>query len=313
MILETKTVILDVAAPVLLMIAVGAFLRRIQLLNDDFILISSRFVFKVSMPTLLFLGMLSNNLNGLISLDFALYFALSIFLTFLFAWFLAVKLSLPMLQRGVFVQIAFRGNCGIFSLALVVNMFGPEGVAIGGIMAGLSIFMFNILAEIILTRYSKGHLHLAPLLKNLLKNPLILGIVLGTVANLIGLKLPLFVLKTAHLVGNLSLPLALICIGGALVTSGWTLPKRFPIALACKVVVSPVLFTLAAFLLGFSQKELLFLFVFLAAPTAASAYVTAVAKGDDGKSTANAIATSTLFSSVVVVVCIPMIVALTGG
>ncbi|MBJ7555859.1 AEC family transporter [Marinomonas spartinae] len=313
MLLETKSVILEVAAPVLLMIAVGAFLRRIRLLNDDFILISSRFVFKVAMPTLLFLGMLSNNLSGLISLDFALYFASSIVLTFLFAWFLAVRLDLPSIQRGVFVQIAFRGNCGIFSLALVVNMFGQEGVAIGGIMAGLSILLFNVLAEVILTRYSKGHLHLVPLLKSLVKNPLILAIVLGTVANLMGLKLPLFILKTAHLVGNLSLPLALICIGGALVTSGWALPKRFPIALACKVIISPALFTLVAFLFGFSQKELLFLFVFLAAPTAASAYVTAVAKGDDGKSTANAIATSTVFSSVVIVVCIPMIIAMTGG
>jgi malate permease and related proteins len=58
---------------------------------------------------------------------------------------------------------------------------------------------------------------------------------------------------------------------------------------------------------------LLFLFIFLAAPTAASAYVTAVAKGDDGKSTANAIASTTLVSSVVIVVGIPLIIWVTGS
>ena len=313
MFLDTQSVILQVAAPVLLMIAMGALLRRTQLINDDFILVSSRFVFKVSMPALFFFGMLGNNLNGLISVNLAAYFIAAIVLTFLLTWFLAVRLNLPERQRGVFVQIAFRGNCGIFSVALAVNMFGQEGVALGGVMSGLSVLLFNVLAEVILTRYSHGKLQLVPVLKSLIKNPLILGIVLGVLANLVSLKLPAFMMKTGLLVGGLSLPLALVCIGGSLVTSGFTLPKHFSLAILCKVALSPILFTCLAYMLGFSQKELLFLFIFLAAPTAASAYVTAVAKGDDGKSTANAIATTTLVSSAVIIVCIPIIIHLTGG
>ncbi|NVK28589.1 MAG: AEC family transporter [Flavobacteriia bacterium] len=313
MFLDTQSVILHVAAPVLLMIAMGAFLRRIQLINDDFILVSSRFVFKVSMPALFFFGMLGNNLNGLISVNLAAYFIAAILLTFLMTWWLAIKLNIPERQRGVFVQIAFRGNCGVFSVALVVNMFGQEGVALGGVMSGLSVLLFNVLAEVILTRYSHGKLQLVPVLKSLFKNSLILGIVLGVLANLISLKLPAFIMRTGLLVGGLSLPLALICIGGSLVTSGFTLPKHFSMAILSKVAISPILFTSLAYVLGFSQKELLFLFVFLAAPTAASAYVTAVAKGDDGKSTANAIAITTLVSSVVIVVCAPIIIRVTGG
>ena len=312
MFLEAQSVILNVAAPVLLMILMGALLRRVQLINDDFILISSRFVFKVSMPVLFFFGMLGNNLNGLISINLAAYFIASIILTFLMSWLLAVKLELPERQRGVFVQIAFRGNCGIFSVALVVNMFGQEGVALGGVMSGLSVLLFNVLAEVILTRYRHDKLQLVPVLKSLLKNPLILGIVLGVIANLVSLSIPDFVVKTGTLVGGLSLPLALVCIGGSLATSGFTLPKYFSLALLCKVALSPIIFTTLGHFLGFSQKELLFLFIFLAAPTAASAYVTAIAQGDDGKSTANAIATTTLVSSVVIIVGIPIIISLTN-
>ncbi|TYL48935.1 AEC family transporter [Marinomonas sp. IMCC 4694] len=312
MLLETQSVILDVAAPVLLMIAIGAFLRRIQLINDGFILISSRFVFQVSMPALFFFGMLGSNLSGLISVNLAVYFIASILLTFLFSWLLAVKLGVAERQRGIFVQIAFRGNCGIFSVALVVNMFGPEGVALGGVMSGLSVLLFNVLAEIILTRYSKGSLRLVPVLKSLLKNALIMSIVLGVVANLAAVTLPTFMVKTGSLVGGLSLPLALICIGGSLATSGFSLHKHVSIAVLCKVALSPIFFTMLGYYLGFGQKELLFLFVFLAAPTAASAYVTAVAKGDDGKSTANAIACSTLISSVVIVLFVPIIRVLIG-
>jgi len=313
MLLEAKNVILDVAAPVLLMIAMGAFLRRIQLINDSFIHVSSRFVFMVSMPALFFFGMMENNLSGLISANLAVYFTASIVFTFLLAWLLAVRLNVPERQRGVFVQIAFRGNCGIFSVALVVNMFGQDGVALGGVMSGLSVLLFNILAEIILTRYSDGHLRLGPVLKSLLKNPLILSIVLGVLANIINLKLPMFIVKTGSLIGGLSLPLALVCIGGSLATSGFTLPKHFSMAILCKVALSPILFTSLAYVLGFVQRELLFLFMFLAAPTAASAYVTAVAKGDDGKSTANSIASTTLVSSVIIIIGIPIIIGLTGG
>tara|TARA_R110001583_G_scaffold178618_1_gene334606 strand:+ start:151 stop:429 length:279 start_codon:yes stop_codon:yes gene_type:complete len=85
MLLNTQNVILDVAAPVLLMIALGAFLRRIQLINDSFIHVSSRFVFMVSMPALFFFGMMENNLSGLISANLAVYFTASIVLTFLLA------------------------------------------------------------------------------------------------------------------------------------------------------------------------------------------------------------------------------------
>lgn len=311
--LETQSVILDVAAPVLLMIAMGAFLRWTQLISDDFILIISRFVFQVTMPALFFFGMLGNNLSGLISVNLAAFFLASIGLTFLFSWLVAVKLNVPERQRGVFVQVAFRGNCGIFSVALVVNMFGQEGVALGGVMSGLSVLLFNILAEIILTRYSHGKLQLVLVLKGLLKNPLILSIVLGVIANLMSLKLPVFIVKTGSLIGELSLPLALICIGGSLATSGFTLPKHFSMAILCKVALSPILFTALGYVFGFNQKELLFLFIFLAAPTSASSYVTAVAKGDDGKSTANAIATTTLVSSVIIVVGIPIIISITGG
>lgn len=313
MLLEAKSVILDVAAPVLLMVAMGGFLRRIKLINDDFILVSSRLVFKVCMPTLLFLGLYSNNLSGLIRINFALYFVFSIFLTFLLAWFFAIRISLPSAQRGVFVQIAFRGNCGVFSLALAVNMFGQEGVAIGGVMSGLSVLLFNILAEVILTRYSDGALRIRSMLKNMAQNPLILAIVLGVLANVCALQLPAFIVKTGSLIGGVTLPLALVCIGGALATSGLRLPRFFSFAILSKVLISPFLFTFIAFWLGFTQKELLYLFLFLSAPTAASAYVSAVSKGDDGRSTANAIASSTLISSVIIVICVPIIVRLTSS
>tara|TARA_R110001583_G_scaffold100101_1_gene245725 strand:+ start:9872 stop:10801 length:930 start_codon:yes stop_codon:yes gene_type:complete len=305
------TAILDVSVPVLLLILVGVFLRNWRVIDDSFIASGSRFVFAVGMPALLFFSMLGANPSNLMSWQMPLFFAFGILLTFGCAWWLSGRAKVPENERGVFIQIAFRGNTGVFSLALVVNMFGDEGVVIGGVLASITSIMFNVLAEIALSRYQKGHIvsHKV-LLGKIVRNPMIVGVVAGILVNLIGLPIPSQVVTTGKYLGSVTLPLALLCIGGSLASSRFILSRHISLAIAVKVFISPVILTCLASLLGFSEHELLYLFLFFSAPVAASAYVVSVAHGSDGKETANAIATSTLVGSLVIVFIAPALLAI---
>jgi predicted permease len=304
------TAILDVSAPVLLLIVVGAFLRARRVIDDSFISSGSRFVFAVGMPTLLFFSMLGANPGSLMSWQMPVYFALGILLTFGFAWWLSGRLKMPDSERGVFIQIAFRGNTGVFSLALVVNMFGEEGVVIGGVLASITSVLFNILAEIALSRYQANHdVSIKQLLGTIVRNPMIVGVVAGIVVNFVGLPIPSQVVTAGKYLGGVTLPLALLCIGGSLATSRFVLSKTVGVAIGIKVLLSPIILTCGAALLGFSEHEQLYLFLFFGAPVAASAYVVSVAHGSDGKQTANAIATSTLLGSLVIVATAPPLLA----
>ena len=305
------TAILDVSIPVLLLIVVGAVLRNRGVIDDSFIASGSRFVFAVGMPTLLFFSMLGASPSNLMSWQMPLFFAVGILLTFGFAWWLSGRVKVSEHERGIFIQIAFRGNTGVFSLALVVNMFGDEGVVIGGVLASITSVMFNVLAEIALSRYQKDHTisHKA-LFGTIVRNPMIVGVVAGIIVNLIGLPIPSQVVTTGKYLGSVTLPLALLCIGGSLATSRFILPRRISLAIAVKVFLSPVILTCLAALLGFSEHEQLYLFLFFGAPVAASAYVVSVAHGSDGKVTANAIATSTLVGSLVIVFIAPLLLAI---
>ncbi|OPG77467.1 malate transporter, partial [Pseudomonas ogarae] len=49
---------LNITAPVFAMLFLGALLKRINWINDNFIHIASSLVFNVTMPALLFLGIL---------------------------------------------------------------------------------------------------------------------------------------------------------------------------------------------------------------------------------------------------------------
>ncbi|MFD1383056.1 AEC family transporter [Rhodanobacter aciditrophus] len=305
------TAILDVSAPVLLLIAVGTFLRKRRIIDDSFISSGSRFVFMVGMPTLLFFSMLGASPGDVMSWQLPVYFFVGIMVTFGFAWWASGRIHLPENERGHFIQMAFRGNTGVFSLALVVNMFGDEGVVIGGVLASITSVTFNVLAETAFARFQDDRkLDIKVLLKTIATNPMIVGVAAGILVNLIGLPVPSQVVSAGKYLGGVTLPLALLCIGGSLATSRFSMSKQTTFAMGIKVFISPIVLTIGASLLGFSQHEQLYLFLFFGAPIAASAYVVSVAHGSNGKETANAIATSTLIGSAVLVLIGPPLLSI---
>uniref|UniRef100_UPI000650E3DE AEC family transporter n=1 Tax=Halomonas sp. PR-M31 TaxID=1471202 RepID=UPI000650E3DE len=67
-----------------------------------------------------------------------------------------------------------------------------------------------------------------------------------------------------------------------------------------KMITLPLLATGAAWLAGFSDRELGLLFVFFASPTAAASFVMVKAMGGNAKLAANIIALTTLMASVTI-------------
>ncbi|TPE49018.1 AEC family transporter [Maribrevibacterium harenarium] len=304
------TAILDVSAPVLILILVGTLLRKRRIIDDGFIASGSRFVFAVGMPTLLFFSMLGADPGSIMGWQMPAFFSVGIILTFAFAWWLAGRLTMPNHERGVFIQMAFRGNTGVFSLALVVNMFGEEGVVIGGVFASITSIMFNILAELALSRYQQhSTFSYRALLRSIVTNPMILGVVAGISVNYLNIPIPKQIVTAGKYLGSATLPLALLCVGASLATSAFVLTRTTSLAMFIKIFVSPVVLTTIAAFSGFSDHELVYLFLFFGAPVAASAYVVSIAHGSDGKQTANAIATSTLLGSGVIILVAPVLLA----
>ena len=300
------SVTMNVSAPVLIMIFLGTALRYFNVITDEFLKSGSKFVFYVSMPALLFITMSNAKLDEHINGGFLFFFAFAILATCLVSFYISKIVGIEGKDRWIFSQVSFRGNCGIYSFALSASMFGEQGLVIGGVLASLSTFMFNIIAET--TLGSKGNFFQS--FKSVFKNPMVLSVCVGFMFSLFEIRVPGLVYQVADHVGSVSFPVALICVGGALATSKLKVEYREWIAISIKVFLSPFLFIMGAFLLGFSNKELAYLFIFLSAPTAASAYVAAIAHGNDGVSTANSIAVSTVIASVLMLLLSPLILSI---
>lgn len=78
--------------------------------------------------------------------------------------------------------------------------------------------LFNIFAVLILTIENpshKGKLHPGAILYGILTNPILDGILIGTIYNLLPIGLPAMAQKTFNTLGSLTTPLALLSIGAS--------------------------------------------------------------------------------------------------
>ena len=133
--------------------------------------------------------------------------------------------------------------------------------------------------------------------KELLKNPLIIAVVLGMLASAVKLYIPQWLLKSGEYFAGLTLPLALICVGGTLSLAGVKASGMSALqSSAIKIAILPVLACTAAWLIGIQGRDLIILWMFFSSPTAAASFAMAVAAGGDGKLAANIIALTTLVS-----------------
>ncbi len=299
--------ILNVLAPVFLMIAIGAIMQRSRFVTPDFLKEANRVTYWLGLPALLFsqlagsfhsLGGARLMLGGMLTAT-----VLVIFLGYLAAWLLRV----PGAVMGTFVQGCFRGNLAFVGLPIVYSL--PDQQLAWGVstrtaailtVAPMMVF-YNVggVVLLLISQHTFGWKMLRPLLRQLITNPPLLATLAGIGCALLGWKLPPAVDKTFNALGEMALPLGLLGVGGSIVTvqiaGRWLLP--FCCALM-KTLASPLLGWLVGRWLGLDGLELKIVVIFMACPTAIISYTMALEMKGDGQLASSAIVLSVITSLV---------------
>jgi malate permease and related proteins len=288
---------LSITAPVFAMLFLGVALKRLRLIDAAFISTASTLVFRGTLPTLLFLGIVKADLDNALQPGLLLYFALATLGCFLLAWAWSIW-RCPQDDRGVYTQGAFRGNNGIVGLALATAMYGDYGLSLGAVLGGVVILCYNTLSAIILAIYSpEAKTDAWSLSKSVLGNPLIIGVLAAIPFAWWQIQLPDWLMVSAEYFAKMSLPLALICIGGTLTLASLRQGRGVAISSSLmKVLWLPLVATLGAWLWGFRDADLGILFLYFVSPTAAASFVMAKAVGGNHQLAAAIIVITTLAS-----------------
>ncbi|PTY37692.1 hypothetical protein BGP77_14500 [Saccharospirillum sp. MSK14-1] len=293
---------LEVTGPIALVVVLGMAFRRWEWVNDAFVQGGSKLVFNVALPSLLFINIVSARPTGMPGGGIIL-----LALGFNLIWFVVLSLlARPLVphhdERGVFVQGSFRGNMGIIGLAFCLNAFGQEAALLASVYLAFVTLLYNILAVVTLSRWSPRVSERHPVvdaLRDMVKNPLIIAIVLASSIVLLGIPVPQWVLDTGDYFARMTLPLALICVGASLSWRGFLEAGRVSAwASGFKLVLLPASAVLVAFWLGYRGLELGVFYLMSASPTAAASYVMVRAMGGNANLAASIIATSTVLSLV---------------
>lgn len=299
--LELFSRTLDITLPVFAMVFVGIGLKRLKWIDREFVSTASALVFKATLPTLIFLSLIKADLSVALDVPLLLFFAVATLGQFLISWLWA-SYRVPKADRGIYVQGAFRGNCGIVGLALAAGMYGNYGLSAGSLLLGVVIVMYNALSVVALAAYQPGQsTNWRSLSKHIVTNPLIISVIAALPFTAFSIPLPSWLITSGDYFASLTLPLALICVGATLSVASMRSGSQIALsASSMKMIVLPLLSTLAAWAVGFSGEQLGLLFLFFASPTAAASFVMVKAINGNVALAANIIAITTLMASVTV-------------
>lgn len=137
---------LTITAPIFILISLGAWLFHIQFINQAFIQVSSKFIFNIGLPIILFTSTAAHDFKHLINLSNIAVIALTTVLVYVLGSLSAGKFIENKRDKGVFVQGTFRGNLIIIGLAFCANAYPEKGLAIATIPTAITIIMYNLLS-----------------------------------------------------------------------------------------------------------------------------------------------------------------------
>ncbi len=291
--------IINVVLPVFLLVFIGIILRLIKIIDDQFVKITSDFVYKVSLPALVFLKLYKVDLGRTFNIQMMVVIIAGTILVYYIAKFIAYSLKLKPEDEGVYIQGAFRSNYAIVGLAIILRMFGPEAVAKASFYLLFALPVYNLLAVIVLNKpHNRGQkISLAKQTKEIVLNPLILGVIAAIPFSIFGIGLPDSIDTTGNYLAEIALPLALLGIGGSFNLE--SIKKASGLAFgsaSIKNILAPIIATTAGYYLGVRDINLGIIFIVFACPTAIASFIMAAGMKGNIRLAGNIVIISTLGS-----------------
>jgi predicted permease len=200
-------------------------------------------------------------------------------------------------DRGVYVQGAFRGNLVIVGIAFCSNAFGDAGLALAAMPVAALVALYNVLSVYVLSagvNHSANANSFGKVVLGIIRNPLIIGILAGLLVSLARLPLPRLLLDTGDYFADLTIPLALLCIGGMMNLSALRVSGSPALgSVLWKLIASPFMACALAMALNIRGMELAVIFFLAASPTAAASFVMTRSMGGNAALAANIVVLST--------------------
>ncbi|MBQ7915660.1 MAG: AEC family transporter [Firmicutes bacterium] len=302
--LENFMFSVNVSLPIFVLMFLGFYLRKKEMLTESFISSANTLIFQVALPAKLILDTAKTDFTQSFDWKFLLLSIGGTLLFFGLFWWIGAKVIKEPRKVGAFVHGAVRGNYVYIGFALIQNILGTATLPGEAMLASAFILpLYNILAVIVLTitNHPGEKVDLKTVLKQIITNPMILGVLIGLpfsfLCTFTDFEIPFAVDKSLSYLGNLTTPLALIVIGAnTKITSIANNMKSIIMACIFRLILQPLVIVPLAMLMGLGSHAILVLFVLFGVPAAANVYIVTKKMGGDADLGAGIIVVGVLMS-----------------
>jgi predicted permease len=251
------------------------------------------------LPALIFVEVSKISLSEALDFKMLGFVIAGILVTFIFAWIISLLFIDNGKDRGAFIQGSFRGNYAIVGLALISNIFGTENLGKASLLLAFVIPLYNVLSVIALTVTirKERRLNISKTFFEIIRNPLIIAVIIALPFSYYRWELPDIIATTVNYLAALSLPLALLGIGGFMNFKDIRKASSAAVISAfLKLILFPFASCFLAYKLSFRNGDIGIIFILFGCPAAIASFIMAEAMGSNGKLAGKIVLISTLFS-----------------
>lgn len=274
--------------PIVLLLGLGFFLGRSGMIRQQLIDDSTRLIFHVAIPVMLFLDMMEGDIRSSFDPRLMAFGVGSFLLLVALLWLLFPRFVKEKALAATCIQGSFRGNLIILGVPVIESVCGSAGVARLTMLAAVIGPLYSIIAVLLFTRMAGGEhpLQGKAMLGMIIKNPIVLGCAAGIIGSLLHLNqlLPLPVMTALEKLSAMVLPLSLLVQGAGIRFQGQGRAVGLGLISALlKTLVAPLLMLGLAWLLGFRGVDLAVTMILFGAPASVSSFAMAHQMGGDGR------------------------------
>lgn len=292
---------LNAVVPFLAYIAFGYGIKLSGMVDEEFMKKLNQMVFKAFFPIMMFYNLYDKDDNTTLDVQLVVVGVVSVIVFVLLLFFIVPRFVKEDKKRGVIIQGIYRSNFVLFAMPLTESIFGEKGRAIAAMMVAIIIPIYNVAAVIVLEYFRGGKPKAIDLLKKIITNPMIAGVLVGLVFVGLGIKIPSCLEKPISQFSALSTPLALFVLGGTLHFSSIKKNLKYIVpTLSTKMIIIPIFAVILTLILHFEPLERFIYLTMFATPIAASSYPMACNMGGDGELAGELVVISTAVSVVTI-------------
>lgn len=294
------TEVISIISPVFILIFIGFLFQKTKVVDRNFVLTSNKLIYYFCLPVLLFYKIYSTSIFDDLDLRTLSIMFVSILIINMLSLIVSYLFKLPAKTRNTFSFVTFRGNFTYVGLPVCYAAFGDKGLITASLLMAFTVPFINMLSVVMLNLGKGGRFDIIVFLKNSLINPIVLACITGLIFALLQIKPYGFVLNSMDMISNMTLPLALLCIG-TIIDINQLAINHFLVLLTSifKLLLLPLIAYVLVVLFGIEKEfNAKVLIILLASPCATINYVLAASLKGDIELAVSSIVVTTILSGV---------------